>query len=132
MKTCPICNTTLFDDMETCYGCMYTFGTKPDLEAKAQEAKSETHVMQPVPAAPASVAEEPTTASSVAPAAQAPIPCEPFAETTGPAMSEAMPLALLAKAATLPGWSIRFEMRDEAKPTQSWTMQLTPPPASAA
>lgn len=34
MKRCPICKTTLFDDMDTCYGCMYKFGTKPELEAR--------------------------------------------------------------------------------------------------
>ncbi len=35
MKRCPVCKTTLFDDMETCYGCMYQFGSNPNLEAKA-------------------------------------------------------------------------------------------------
>lgn len=34
MKTCPVCKTQLFDDMEVCYGCMYTFGSKPELEQR--------------------------------------------------------------------------------------------------
>ena len=25
MKTCPICNAQVFDDMDVCYGCMYRF-----------------------------------------------------------------------------------------------------------
>ena len=25
MKTCPVCNARLFDDMEICYGCMHRF-----------------------------------------------------------------------------------------------------------
>ena len=32
MKTCPVCKTMLFEDMEVCYGCMYRFGSKPHLE----------------------------------------------------------------------------------------------------
>lgn len=39
MKRCPICKTTLFDDMPTCFGCMYQFGSKPELELRlTQEA----------------------------------------------------------------------------------------------
>ena len=25
MKTCPVCNTSVFDDMKACYGCMHRF-----------------------------------------------------------------------------------------------------------
>lgn len=37
MKICPVCKTSLFDDMEVCYGCMYSFGSKPELERHASE-----------------------------------------------------------------------------------------------
>ena len=30
MKTCPVCKTTLFDDMEVCYGCMHRFDIEND------------------------------------------------------------------------------------------------------
>lgn len=30
MKTCPVCKTMLFDDMEVCYGCMHKFGAEFD------------------------------------------------------------------------------------------------------
>lgn len=32
MKTCPVCKSRLFDDMDTCYGCMYRFGDKSEGE----------------------------------------------------------------------------------------------------
>lgn len=52
MKTCPVCKTSLFDDMEVCYGCMYAFGSKPELEQRAceekeQQACSQTQIEQP-------------------------------------------------------------------------------------
>lgn len=36
LKTCPICKTHVFDDMSTCYNCMYSFGSNPDLEQRAK------------------------------------------------------------------------------------------------
>lgn len=35
IKKCPVCKTTLFGDMDTCYGCMYKFGSHPEIEAKS-------------------------------------------------------------------------------------------------
>ena len=35
MKVCPVCKTTLFEDMEVCYGCLYRFGSEPALEKAA-------------------------------------------------------------------------------------------------
>lgn len=58
MKTCPVCKTQLFDDMEVCYGCMYTFGSKPELEqrvaaqsAQEQQAKGVQPMSMPGPMA---------------------------------------------------------------------------------
>ncbi len=39
-KLCPICNARVFSDMDTCYNCMYLFGSKPELEQEA--TRSET------------------------------------------------------------------------------------------
>lgn len=40
MKTCPVCRTQLFADMDTCYNCMYIFGSTPTLEKRlADEVK---------------------------------------------------------------------------------------------
>lgn len=119
MKTCPICNTTLFDDMDVCYGCMYSFGSKPELERKAQEAAS----------ASAPVTEAIERAETVHPLA-VPAQGEPSDDAAG---GEPLPLALLNRAATaMPGWGIRFEMHDEAAPHRIWSMELTPPRAAAA
>ncbi len=37
MKVCPVCKTTLFEDMEVCYGCMYHFGSDPELEKRMED-----------------------------------------------------------------------------------------------
>ncbi len=37
MKVCPVCKTTLFEDMEVCYGCLYRFGSEPALEKAASD-----------------------------------------------------------------------------------------------
>ena len=39
MKICPVCESTLFDDMDMCFGCLYRFGSDPALEA-ARSAKA--------------------------------------------------------------------------------------------
>lgn len=41
-KECPVCHAQAFSDMETCYNCMYTFGSKPELESAPQGAQSDT------------------------------------------------------------------------------------------
>lgn len=43
MKVCPVCESALFDDMETCFGCLYRFGSDPALEA----ARASTAVLWP-------------------------------------------------------------------------------------
>lgn len=43
MKICPVCESALFDDMDTCFGCLYRFGSDPALEA----ARSATVVPWP-------------------------------------------------------------------------------------
>lgn len=35
MKACPVCRAQAFADMETCFNCMYRFGSNPALEEKA-------------------------------------------------------------------------------------------------
>lgn len=37
VKTCPVCRARLFVDMDTCFNCMYRFGSNLALEAKAAE-----------------------------------------------------------------------------------------------
>lgn len=37
LKQCPVCKTQLFADMDTCYNCMYMFGSNPELEARTEQ-----------------------------------------------------------------------------------------------
>ena len=39
MKECPICKAQVFEDMDTCYGCMYSFGAK-DISKHNQKVDS--------------------------------------------------------------------------------------------
>lgn len=41
MKMCPVCRTTLFEDMEVCYGCLYRFGSEPALEKAARQLEED-------------------------------------------------------------------------------------------
>lgn len=41
LKTCPICKTHVFNDMNTCYNCMYSFGSNPELEQRAQKGSGD-------------------------------------------------------------------------------------------
>ncbi len=137
MKTCPICSTTLFDDMEVCYGCMYSFGSKPDLEQKVREAADET-TDETIAIASAAPAE------SAAPAGPDPIEREEDVDdgsrrgerADAVALGEPLSSALLVQAAraasALPGWGVRLELRDETAPHRVWSMELTPPRAVAA
>lgn len=42
LKTCPVCRTNVFDDMDVCFNCMYRFGSNEKLEeALARESPSD-------------------------------------------------------------------------------------------
>lgn len=48
-KRCPVCESGVFADMETCYSCMYKFGSNPELEmrfAKSEAVDGECAVVQ--------------------------------------------------------------------------------------
>lgn len=66
MKVCPVCESTLFDDMDTCFGCLYRFGSDPALEA----ARSAAAVPWPVDGGEGDRAGGGGEGGSAAPAAQ--------------------------------------------------------------
>lgn len=37
VKTCPVCKTKLFEDMDTCFGCMHRFDADADFEAHRRD-----------------------------------------------------------------------------------------------
>ena len=45
MKTCPVCKTSVFDDMDACYGCMHRFD-------EPQSASGERFAPAPEPSPP--------------------------------------------------------------------------------
>lgn len=113
MKTCPVCQATLFDDMGVCYGCMYEFGLKPDLEEREGAGPREA---APRPAAPGQEAilreSMPVVESKGAPQALG----------VGSMASSGAEAALPAGAP----WAIRLEMRSGADPQATWSMELVP------
>lgn len=59
MKTCPVCQATCFDDMETCFGCLHRFDAPSHQDGRAPaEAPSEASAASafaPQPEAPVSL-----------------------------------------------------------------------------
>lgn len=41
MKICPVCKSTLFDDMDVCYGCMHRFEGEDGLPEEARSVSLE-------------------------------------------------------------------------------------------
>lgn len=113
MKTCPICKTTLFEDMEVCFGCMYRFGSRPDLEAaEGTSGKGAEEHGEPSGGAVLSAVHETEAAG-----------------TTG-TRRRALPVeTTIASPQVLQGgdrWSLRLEMVDEAGARRSWAIELSP------
>lgn len=46
MKICPVCKTKVFEDMDTCYNCMYKFGSYLELESKVSKEDNENAVAE--------------------------------------------------------------------------------------
>lgn len=38
VKKCPVCNSSVFEDMTVCFNCMYVFGSNPKVEERANAA----------------------------------------------------------------------------------------------
>lgn len=41
MKTCPVCQSSAFDDAKVCYGCMYRFDDEVEASASCADAELE-------------------------------------------------------------------------------------------
>jgi hypothetical protein len=48
MRTCPICQATCFDDMETCFGCMHRFEAGDDEVEMPPQAALNSSVAVPM------------------------------------------------------------------------------------
>lgn len=129
MKTCPICRSTLFDDMGVCYGCMYEFGTKPELEKEAGPSDS---IDLAVASASASALAESVFAEGEKVASA---PSATLGTSRGAAIQEgeaSFSLPMLTVPATdgrpVPAmpWTVRFEVRSADDPATTWAMELVP------
>lgn len=129
MKTCPICRSTLFDDMGVCYGCMYEFGTKPELEKEAGPSGSIDHAAVSASApvlAEAVIAEGERVASA---------PSATLGTSRGAAVQESeasfsspvltVPAADGRPVPAMP-WTVHFEVRSADDPATTWAMELVP------
>lgn len=119
MKTCPVCKTALFEDMPVCYGCMYEFGSRPELERQAAQVA-------------AGEAEEGDAASEGLWEASAPSGAGPAQDApVGDSRPAFMRRSALEAAGGAPAperapWTIRLEMRSEDDPRTTWSMELLP------
>lgn len=118
MKRCPVCQTMLFKDMSTCYGCLYKFpeGDDPIGEGAIDARREKMALEVRVP----SIGIPPLKGKEAAPA--------PPDKAHEPAVS------CSEEVETLPeeGWILRVEMRDPELPARSWMISLGSPPKLAA
>ena len=131
MKTCPTCRANVFNDMSTCYSCLFRFDAKPDLDedflevdepATATTAKIATSVTpataaKPAPRATPAAATAPTAAASPAASGACAAPAHP---------SLPSPCAPKHAKAAPNDWIVRFEMRNADDPCQTWSIELNP------
>lgn len=111
MKTCPVCQATLFDDMDVCYGCMHEFGPGEPTQlpmASPREPNPASEAAPPIP-----LAAQPVEESVAGRHAR---PCD---EDSPRERREGV------KPADFP-WTVRFEMRSQHDPAESWAMELVP------
>ncbi|MDO4290909.1 MAG: hypothetical protein Q4C41_06750 [Eggerthellaceae bacterium] len=124
MKTCPVCRTTLFDDMDTCYGCMYRFGSNAALEEK---------VRRETDAAVRSVVDEKGESSTsgeaveVDKAAAAKVEVGAGASAGEGDMAPVEAVDLAEGARDMRTWIVRLEVRNGNDPDQTWSVELVPP-----
>lgn len=116
MKTCPVCQATLFDDMDVCYGCMHEF--TPKLEEK--EASKEAPLR----------AQE-----GVAPTLRVPL-LEPQPQARSLAGAPVQAVQTLGEGhAAAPAnapWMLKVEMRSGDEPRTAWSVELVPSSAREA
>lgn len=123
MKTCPVCQATLFDDMDVCYGCMHEFTSNPD----EREASKEAPLQAQKDAAP--TLRVPLLEPQLQPQAR------PLA--TVPAQAVSTPGEGCAAAPANAPWTLKVEMRSGDEPRTAWSVELVPAgvreaPATAA
>lgn len=108
MKTCPVCKATVFDDMDTCYGCMHRFGGDDPGLGSGLEGAFDFAVPFEDELWEEYAAQEP----------RSPAEGKGTGDAGGVARAEAG------------RWVVRLEVRSESNPDQIWSVELAPPCSS--
>lgn len=114
MKTCPTCQTPVFDDMARCFSCLFNFEEAPNLDESFLSI-DEPPTLSRIHKSPDkndnvdAIQTEPETAPRQIPQTH---------------LSNAAPEAQTA--ASLNEWVIRVEIRSSENPAQTWSMEFSP------
>lgn len=134
VKTCPVCKTKLFEDMDTCFGCMHRFDTDVDSGAR-QRDDVEGETPHPTASKEAGNAETEASASSGGPVGDG--RASDGRESKGNGGGAPSQLALRLPSISVdrdervsPAGGecgcveIRLEVKRDARLVQSWTVEL--------
>lgn len=110
MKSCPVCETFVFDDMEVCYGCMHCFSGDLGSSGALRGLLPEVVLVEG-----GDVEEGKTSDAS------------PAEESGAGNLASVLDQSVEPGCSPSRGWVLRVEMRDPCEPTRFWTMELTPP-----
>ena len=130
MKTCPVCKTQVFDDMQSCFGCMHRFDDDPDAGADGARREDRWEI-EPQPAVRRSEYEggltergayEPSLSEDGFPHHAWPAP------SRGADASASRVNAADFGAFAPPGIGVRLEVRVATNPAQVWSAELFPTP----
>lgn len=133
MKTCPVCKTTLFDDMEVCYGCMHRFDIEnDDGEVVAASVASRSHAEDSVSPVSELHAENGVRQVSEPYADKALHGADGSLQVPEPHVKEKSQGYEKAPApqkgeGAVHAWTIKLEMRNQHDPSQTWAVELLVP-----
>lgn len=134
VKTCPVCKTKLFEDMDTCFGCMHRFDTDADSGVR-QRDDVEGEAPHPSTSREAGNAEAGVSASSGEPAGdeRASGDAEPKGNGGGAPsqLASRLPSISVDRDERVPSAGgecgcveIRLEVKRDKRFVQSWTVEL--------
>ncbi|MBR5260384.1 MAG: hypothetical protein IKV48_07975 [Eggerthellaceae bacterium] len=119
MKTCPTCQTPVFDDMPRCFSCLFNFEDASNLD------ESFLSVDDPPPLAHLRKTPDGTEGRTPIQQNAEMAPCLTSQIDTPDIKQEAQ--AQIQPRRVPPGeWVLRLEIRSAENPAQVWSMELSP------
>ena len=113
MKVCPVCKSTLFDDMDVCYGCMYRFDGGEEGRL-AEQSPSAAANLYAAALAGAQMARESVLSGGATPAPPDVAGVRREGDRAG------------SGDAGVPDFLVRIEVRDLCEEGRVWAVELTP------